>query len=122
MTQITDKENKKAVPVAAARQGAAGVVGSICQGEKDTTGRGRNETFQPLRWCWKQQTVTKIKKPRTKQSKTDTHHPPPQLKYTEAKCLFLKGFDIVALDGIGLFVRLQHQPAFQAFLWRRAGP
>lgn len=61
MTQITDKENKKAVPVAAARQGAAGVVGSICQGEKDTTGRGRNETFQPLRWCWKQQTVKKKK-------------------------------------------------------------
>lgn len=24
-----------------------------------------------------------------------------------------KGLDIVALDGIGLFVKLQHQPAFQ---------
>lgn len=36
---ITDKENKKAVLVAAARRGAAGVVVSICQVEKDTAGR-----------------------------------------------------------------------------------
>lgn len=69
MTQITDKENKEAVPLAVVCRGAAGVVVSICQVEKDTTGRGGNETFQPLRWCWKQQTVTKIKKPRTKQNK-----------------------------------------------------
>lgn len=77
MTQITGKENKKAVPVAAVRRGAAGVVVSICQVEKDTTGRGRNETFQPLRWCWKQQTVTKIKKPRTKQNKAKHTSSPP---------------------------------------------
>lgn len=45
-------------------------------------------------------------KNKTKQSRTSTHLPPLQLKYTEAKCLFLKGFDIVTLDGIGLFAGL----------------
>lgn len=76
MTQITDKENKKVLPVAAAHRGAAGVAVSICQVEKDTTGRGRNETFQPLR-CWKQQTVTKIKSQEQNKTKQNTHPTPP---------------------------------------------
>lgn len=64
----------------------------------------------------------KNKKAKNKTKQSKTHTPRPQLKYAEAKCLFFEGFDIVALDGIGLFVGLQHQPAFQAFLWKRSDP
>lgn len=33
-----------------------------------------------------------------------------------------KGLDTVTLDGMGLFVRLQRQAAFQVFLLKRADP
>lgn len=73
--------------------------------------------FQPLRWCWKQQTVTKIKKPRTKQSKTK--NPP---KYTEIKCLFLKGLTLSLQMALGCLSSCNASQLFKHFFKKELTP
>lgn len=63
---ITEKASGKAVPAAAAWQGAGGVVVKICQVEKDRSSGGRNEAFRAPRWCWEQPAVPDLKKAKNK--------------------------------------------------------
>lgn len=87
MIRITDKENK-AVPASAARRGAAG-----CGGQYLPSGKWQNRQRKEWNVPASEMVLETADSYKNKKAKNKTKQKNPP-KYTEIKCLFLKGLTL----------------------------